>query len=88
MFTNTITVETLASLLINNTQVDIYFNDTGKTYRFDNDEIPEEILYATVTSIDDPFNANGACPLCMNIDECDILDDVEAFAEEYKDYEV
>lgn len=88
MFNSTITVAGLASLIMHVTQVDIYFKGIGKTYRFDNDDIPDAIAYCTVDSIDDPFNANSASPLCMNINEDEMLDDVKAFEEEFKDYEV
>lgn len=82
------TVEKLASMIMHTTQIDVYLMREGKTYRFDNDDLPDEVAYCIVHSIDDPFNANGACPLCINIDDEEEFDNVKEFIEKFSDYEV
>lgn len=87
MFNSNVTVDTLASLILHTTEVDIYLMHEGRTYRFPNDEIPDEFLYCKVHSIDDPFNANGAQPLCMNIDDEEEFDNIEEIINMFQDYE-
>lgn len=80
-------VSTIVGLLYAETEVDIYLLREGRTYRFDSDDLPDEISFCCVHSIDDPSKADGARPLCINIDDEEQLDDVQEFVEMFSDYE-
>lgn len=80
-------VSTLAALILTDAEVDIYLMREGRTYRFEVNDLPDEVAYCHVHSIDDPFNADGARPLCINIDDETELENVQEFVEMFSDYE-
>lgn len=80
---STILVDDIMDLMINYSY-SLQFCIAGRTFQFDNDDVPDKILYMEVESIDDPSYQNGT-PLCLNLSE-DNFDDFDAFEEEFKDY--
>lgn len=80
-----ITVDTILSLMLDPSVIQIYAN--GYTYKFNIDELPDEIRYMPVKSIDDPYYYGYVHALCINIDTED-LDNPTDFQKEYFDYEL
>lgn len=78
-----ITVENILDLLVTSSYIQIFVH--GITYEIPVDEIPNEILYMRVQSIDDPYFASENHPLCLNIDP-DEIENPNEFQIMYDEY--
>lgn len=81
----TFSVENILRLFVSLDTVRFYIFDKEDEYEFDYDEIPDEILYMKVTSIDNPATIDKIQPICINL-ALEDFDNYNAFKEEFKGY--
>lgn len=77
------TVDNIMDLMINN-DYSLRFYVNGRTFEFTENDIPDDLKYMIVESIDDPYYQSNI-PLCLNISE-ENFDDFNAFEEEFSEY--